>query len=56
MSEPIVIAVDAIGGDKGSSVMLAGVEQALKADPAIKVIMVGPAEVVEPFAAQHEAG
>lgn len=54
MSEPIVIAVDAIGGDKGSSVMLAGVEQALKADPAIKVIMVGPAEVVEPFAAQHE--
>lgn len=54
MSEPVVIAVDVLGGDIGPSVVLPGIERALAADEALEVIACGPADVVEPFAAQHE--
>lgn len=54
MTQSVTIAVDAVGGDNGSSVMLTGVVQALQADPNINIIMVGPADVVEPFAQQHD--
>ncbi|MGN0959236.1 MAG: phosphate acyltransferase PlsX [Coriobacteriales bacterium] len=48
------LVVDALGGDEAPSVVLAGVEQALAAAPDIEVILTGPADVVEPFAAAHE--
>ncbi len=54
MSEFITIAVDAMGGDNAPSVVLAGCESALVADPYLSLILCGPADVVEPFAASHE--
>ncbi len=54
MSERVVIAVDVLGGDVGQTVVLPGIEQALAADPDLEVIACGPAEVVEPFAQQHD--
>lgn len=54
MSERVTIAVDAMGGDNAPSVVLDGVEAALAADENLVVILCGPAEVVEPFAAHRE--
>ena len=54
MAEQVTIAVDAMGGDAGPSVVLDGTAQALAADPNLTVILCGPAEEVEPFAASHE--
>lgn len=52
--EMVRLVVDALGGDEAPSVVLAGVEQALAAAQDIEVILTGPADVVEPFAAAHE--
>lgn len=52
--EQLKLAVDAMGGDNAPDVVLEGVAQALAASPDIAVILTGPAEVVEPFAAAHE--
>ena len=54
MSDTETIAVDAIGGDAGASVVLPGVEAALAADTDLAVLLCGPADVVEPFAAAHD--
>jgi glycerol-3-phosphate acyltransferase PlsX len=54
VSETVTIAVDAIGGDAGASVVLPGVEAALAADPDLAVLLCGPADVVESFAAAHD--
>lgn len=54
MAEKITITVDAMGGDNAPAVVLEGVRDALVADPDLTVILCGPAEVVEPFAAQTE--
>lgn len=52
-SDKVTIAVDAMGGDNAPSVVLEGVEAALKADENLEVILLGSAEVVEPFASSH---
>lgn len=54
MREKVTIAVDALGGDHAPSVVLDGVADALAADEGLGVVLCGPAEIVEPFAAQHE--
>lgn len=54
MSETVVIAVDAMGGDNAPAVVLEGTAAALAADCRLNVMLCGPAEVVEPFAAAHE--
>ena len=54
MNEMITIAVDALGGDHGAPVVLDGVAQALAADPNLQVIVCGPADVVVPFAKEHD--
>ncbi len=54
MTKPITIAVDAMGGDNAPSVVLAGCASALDSDPQLHIILCGPAEVVEPFAENHE--
>ena len=54
MPDKVIIAVDAMGGDDAPGVVLDGVAQALEADGALHVVLCGPAEVVEPFAAAHE--
>lgn len=50
----VTIAVDALGGDHAPEVVRAGVAAALDADPALYVALVGPADLVEPFAASHD--
>ena len=44
---PITLAVDAVGGDFAPDAVLEGVATALAADPALRVLLVGPAEVVD---------
>lgn len=52
-SDTVTIAVDAMGGDNAPEVVLEGVAAALAEDPFIEVVLVGPAEIVEPFASSH---
>ena len=54
MSDKTIVAVDALGGDFAPSVVLDGVKAALGQDPGLTVVLCGPKEVVEPFAASHE--
>ena len=54
MPETITIAVDALGGDFGPSVVLPGVEAARAEQPDICVLLCGPEDVVVPFAQCHE--
>lgn len=53
MATPVTIAVDVMGGDNGPAVVLRGAYQALQADPDLHLILVGPADQVQPFAAAH---
>ena len=53
-SRPVTVVVDAAGGDLAPRAILGGVDAALAAQPTIRVIVTGPAEVVEPFAASRE--
>jgi glycerol-3-phosphate acyltransferase PlsX len=50
----VTLAVDAVGGDFAPDAVLQGVATALAADPALRVLLVGPAGVVDAFAAAHE--
>jgi len=50
---PCTIAVDAVGGDFAPGEILAGIARVLAADPALNVIITGPAEVVDEFASAH---
>lgn len=54
MAEKVTISVDALGGDNAPQVVLDGVAEALAEDGDLSVILCGPAEVVEPFAASHD--
>lgn len=51
--DTVTIAVDAMGGDHAPGVVLEGVASALEKDEKLEVILVGPADVVEPFASSH---
>ena len=53
LQEPVVVAVDAMGGDRAPQVVFDGVLQALVQDPQLSVILTGFAEHVEPFALQN---
>jgi phosphate acyltransferase len=50
----VSIAVDAMGGDHAPDAVLEGVATAVAADPALRVLLVGPESVVIPFAESHE--
>lgn len=54
MADKVTISVDALGGDNAPDVVLEGVAAALEEDADLTVILCGPAEVVEPFAAGRE--
>jgi glycerol-3-phosphate acyltransferase PlsX len=54
MPESVIISVDALGGDHAPDVVLEGVAAALAEDVDLGVILCGPREIVEPFAAEHE--
>lgn len=53
-SRRATVAVDAAGGDNAPSAVLAGVTHALAADSSVEVVLTGPADVVEPFAARTD--
>lgn len=52
-SRSITVVVDAVGGDNAPGEILAGARVALAADSALRLIVTGPAHVVEPFAAEN---
>lgn len=54
MTEQAIIAVDAMGGDRGPETVFAGITQALNADPALTVIVCGDKALVEPYCASQE--
>ncbi len=47
----VAIVVDALGGDFAPDAVLQGVDAALAADQNLSVLLTGPADVIEPFAA-----
>lgn len=49
-SRSATVVVDAVGGDFAPDEVLSGVALALASDPALRVVLAGPADVVEPFA------
>ncbi len=53
-SDKVTIVVDAMGGDNAPQVVIEGIAQALQEDENLEVIVTGLAEIVEPFAAEHE--
>jgi len=53
-SRRVRVVVDAMGGDHAPDAVLTGVAAALAADSTLEVILTGPAEVVGPFARDHE--
>ncbi|MEF9841388.1 MAG: phosphate acyltransferase PlsX [Raoultibacter sp.] len=54
MAEKVTLTVDALGGDNAPDVVLEGTAAALAEDVDLTVVLCGPKEVVEPFAAAHE--
>jgi glycerol-3-phosphate acyltransferase PlsX len=50
----ITIALDAAGGDHAPAAVLEGVTAALASDSSLRVLLVGPAEVVVPYASGHD--
>lgn len=54
MAEMVTIAVDALGGDFGPSVVLPGVEAALAQEANLQVLLCGPEEIVVPFSQSHD--
>lgn len=54
MVQNVTISVDALGADNAPAVVLEGCAAALAQDLGLSIVLCGPAEVVEPFAAAHE--
>lgn len=50
---PVTVCVDAAGGDRPPSTVLEGVRLALEADEGLSVVLTGPADQIEPFAARY---
>lgn len=50
-NRPVTVVVDAVGGDFAPDRILDGITRALAANPTVRIIVTGPASVVEPFAA-----
>jgi len=49
-TRPVTVVVDAVGGDHAPAQILDGVRAALAENPDVRIILTGPADVVEPFA------
>ncbi|MBE6464519.1 MAG: phosphate acyltransferase PlsX [Eggerthellaceae bacterium] len=54
MSERVVIAVDAMGGDFAPDVVLNGCALALESNKDLEIALCGPSDIVEPFSSAHE--
>lgn len=55
MSDHLTIALDAMGGDHGPPVTVAGARLALAADPRLRILFVGQEDVLEPLMAELPA-
>ena len=49
MGTPIIIAIDAMGGDSGPSVTVPASLAALRRDPELQIVLVGRADAIEPL-------
>ncbi len=52
--DAVTLAVDAVGGDDSPATVLEGVTAALAADPSLRVLLVGPDDIVTPYAATQD--
>lgn len=52
LDRDVTVVIDAMGGDNAPSEILAGVKLALDHTPGIRIMLVGLAEIVDPFAAE----
>ena len=50
----VTVAVDAVGGDFAPTCILDGIDAALSAHPAVRILLTGPAAVVEAFATSRD--
>jgi glycerol-3-phosphate acyltransferase PlsX len=55
MAEPLVIAVDAMGGDHAPAIVVEGVAQYARANPELRFLLCGQAGALEPLLAAHPA-
>ena len=55
MSQRPLLAIDAMGGDAGSSILIDGVALALKADPALRFVLFGDEATLAAECARHPA-
>ena len=53
MTKPVTISVDAMGGDHGPAVTVAGAARALERNPDARFVFFGDSEAVEPIVAGH---
>lgn len=53
LARPVTVAVDAVGGDNAPGEILSGIALALSDDPALHVLITGPADIIDPFCAEH---
>lgn len=53
-NQRVTVAVDAVGGDNGSQVVLEGIKAALAHDRALEVLLTGPLSATADFATTHE--
>lgn len=53
MPDTVTVSVDAMGGDFGPAVTLAGAEGALKGNPGVRFLLYGEERVVKPILAKH---
>jgi len=53
LARPVTVAVDAVGGDNAPGEILSGIALALSDDPALHVLITGPADIINPFCAEH---
>ena len=53
MTKPVTISVDAMGGDHGPAVTVAGAARALERNPDARFVFFGDSEAIEPIVAAH---
>ena len=53
---PIVLSVDAMGGDQGPAVVVEGMAKSVEKNPDLRFLLHGPADTLQPLVAKHKLG
>ena len=51
---PVVVSVDAMGGDQGPKAVVAGLEKSAQKNPRLSFLLHGPLETLEPLVAKQK--